>query len=95
MGVPTLTLAGDTLLSRQGASLLAAAGLEGWIASTPDQYVAKAIALTGDLAALADLRAGLRRNVASSPLFDAERFAKNFTETLWAMWRRAEESIGA
>lgn len=95
MGVPTLTLAGDTLLSRQGASLLAAAGLEGWIASTPDQYVAKAIALTGDLAALADLRAGLRRNVASSPLFDAERFAENFTEALWAMWRRAEESIGA
>ncbi|MGC2047796.1 MAG: tetratricopeptide repeat protein, partial [Gallionella sp.] len=36
MGVPTLTLAGDTLLSRQGASLLTAAGLSDWIAASSE-----------------------------------------------------------
>ncbi|TNC93749.1 MAG: hypothetical protein FD121_1664, partial [Gallionellaceae bacterium] len=60
MGVPTLTLAGETLLSRQGASLLTASGLPDWIARDEDDYVAKAIAFAGDLPKLAALRAGLR-----------------------------------
>ena len=41
MGVPTLTLAGSTLLARQGASMLACAGLEDWIASDEDDYVTR------------------------------------------------------
>ncbi len=39
MGVPTLTLAGNTLLSRQGASLLACAGLADWVAANEADYV--------------------------------------------------------
>jgi predicted O-linked N-acetylglucosamine transferase (SPINDLY family) len=87
MGVPTLTLAGETLLSRQGASLLTAASLPDWIARDEDDYVAKAIAFTGDLPKLAALRAGLREQVRVSPLFDAPRFAKNFEAALWGMWQ--------
>ena len=88
MGVPTLTLAGNSLLARQGASLLTAAGLEQWVASSKDEYVAKAIALAGDHAGLAALRSGLREQVLSSPLFDAPRFARNFENALWGMWQR-------
>lgn len=87
MGVPTLTLAGETLLSRQGASLLAAAGLNDWIATSEPDYVAKAIALTDDLPGLAALRAGLRDQVRVSPLFDAPRFAHNLEAALWEMWQ--------
>jgi predicted O-linked N-acetylglucosamine transferase (SPINDLY family) len=87
MGVPTLTLAGDTLLSRQGVSLLTAAGLPGWIAQDEDDYVAKAIQFASDLPKLAALRAGLREQVRTSPLFDAPRFAKHFEAALWGMWR--------
>ena len=87
MGVPTLTLAGDTLLSRQGASLLTAAGLEDWIATSGEDYVDKAIALAGNLVKLAALRAGLRAQVLASPLFDAPRFAHNLEEALWGMWQ--------
>ena len=87
MGVPTLTLAGETLLSRQGASLLTAAGLENWVALNVADYVDKAVAVAGDLPKLADLRATLRKQVSVSPLFDAPRFARNFEDALWGMWQ--------
>jgi hypothetical protein len=91
MGVPTVTLAGDTLLSRQGASLLAAAGLEDWIATSEAGYVAKAIALAADLPRLARLRAGLRTQALASPLFDAPRFARNLEAALWGMWQNWQD----
>jgi predicted O-linked N-acetylglucosamine transferase (SPINDLY family) len=86
MGVPTLTLAGETLLARQGASLLSAAGLPEWIADDEAAYVAKAVALAGNVPALARLRASLRQQVLASPLFDAARFARNLEDALWRMW---------
>jgi len=92
MGVPTLTLAGDTLLSRQGASLLAAAGLPDWIADSPEAYIAKAVSVANDLPNLAHLRRELRPQVAVSPLFDAERFARNLEAALWEIWRSTEAS---
>jgi predicted O-linked N-acetylglucosamine transferase (SPINDLY family) len=88
MGVPTLTLTGNTLLARQGASLLTAAGLPEWVAANEADYVDKSIALAGDLPKLAALRAALRRQVLASALFDAPRFARNFEAALWGMWHR-------
>ena len=87
MGVPTLTLAGETLLARQGASLLTAAGLPDWIANGEGDYVAKAIHFASDLPTLATLRAVLREQIKISPLFDAPRFAKNLEDALWGMWQ--------
>ena len=88
MGVPTLTLAGDTLLARQGASLLSAAGLNNWIAISEADYVNKAMVLAGDLPMLATLRADLREQVRLSPVFDAPRFARNMEAALWGMWQK-------
>ena len=88
MGVPTLTLAGDRLIGRQGASLLAAAGLREWIAETPAEHVDKALAFARDLPALAALRGRLRAQVLASPLFDAPRFARNLEIALREMWQR-------
>ena len=94
MGVPTLTLAGDSLLARQGASLLTAAGLEEWVATSKEEYIAKAIALASDQSGLADLRAVLREQVLASPLFNAPRFARNFEDALWGMWQRYQTQQG-
>ena len=87
MGVPTLTLAGETLLARQGAGMLTAAGLKEWIANNEAEYIAKAVALAHDPSRLATLRAGLREQVRTSPLFDAQRFARHFEDALWEMWQ--------
>ena len=96
MGVPTLTLSGDSLLARQGASLLTAAGLEEWIATSESDYIDKAMELVDDLDKLAALRAGLREQMRASPLFDAKRFARNFEDALWGMWHsRAHHNMSA
>ena len=94
MGVPTLTLAGDSMISRQGVSLLTAAGLADWVAASEADYVAKAIAIASDLPKLATLRTQLRQQVLASPLFDASRFARHFEAALWGMWVRWEKSQG-
>lgn len=87
MGVPTLTLAGNSLVENQGASLLAAAGLADWIAMDMKNYIEKAIVFASDVKQLAQLRSGLRERVLASPLFDGARFAKNFEHVLWQLWR--------
>jgi protein O-GlcNAc transferase len=86
MGVPTITIAGDTLIARQGASLLSAAGLKDWVVETPVEYVRKAISVCEDLNALANLRLALRAQVLASPLFDAQLFAANMQTALFEMW---------
>jgi len=88
MGVPTVTLAGNTMLAREGASMLTCADLADWIATDAENYVAKAVAHAADLEKLATLRTGLRRQVLASPLFDGARFARNFEEAMWEMWHR-------
>lgn len=85
MGVPTVTLAGPTLLSRQGASMLVCAGLSHWIAKDIDDYIAIAVRQARDLEGLQTLRKELRQRVFDSPLFNAPRFAANLETELRAM----------
>src|SRR5665647_3677724 len=92
MGVPVLTLKGDRFLSRLGESIAHNAGQANWIAEDLDDYVNKAVAFTSDLQHLANIRATLRDRVLQTPLFDAERFAKNFGETLWGMFREKSKN---
>ena len=88
MGVPVLTLSGQHFLPRQGVGLLMNAGLPEWVASDPDDYVARAAAHAGDLEKLAGLRARLREQVLASPVFDAPRFAMHFEAALRGMWEK-------
>ncbi|MHB1140929.1 MAG: O-linked N-acetylglucosamine transferase family protein [Sulfuricaulis sp.] len=87
MGVPVLTLAGERFLSRQGVGLLMNTGLPEWVASGPDDYLARAVAHANDLRGLAALRAVLRDRFLASPVCDAKRFARHFEQALEGMWR--------
>jgi predicted O-linked N-acetylglucosamine transferase (SPINDLY family) len=91
MGVPVLTLQGDRFLSRTAASIAHNTGMSDWIATREADYVDKAIRLSGDLPKLAALRAGLREQVSTSPLFDAPRFARHFEDALWGMWQARDK----
>jgi predicted O-linked N-acetylglucosamine transferase (SPINDLY family) len=88
MGVPVLTMSGKHFLARQGVGLLMNAGLPDWIASDPDDYVARAVSHANDLEGLADLRTRLRAQVLASPVFDAARFAMHFEAALRGMWKK-------
>jgi predicted O-linked N-acetylglucosamine transferase (SPINDLY family) len=88
MGVPTLTLLGDRHAGRMVASALTQVGLPEFITRTPDEFVARAVALAGDLERLAGLRAGLRERVRSSPLCDAAGFPRRLEDAYREIWRR-------
>ena len=82
-----LAVAGGSMISRQGAALLHAAGLDDWIARDVEAFVAIARERAANPAALATLRAGLRSRLAATPLTDGAAFARRFGVALDAMWR--------
>ena len=82
MGVPTLTLQGHSMIARQGASLMHAAGLSDWVCADLKTYESQALAWLNRPEALAKLRQGLRERVRHSALFDAPRFARDWLQTL-------------
>lgn len=86
MGVPVITLAGNRHASRVGISLLANLGAPEWIASTPDDYIAKAAALAADAQALAHHRATLRTRLTHSIICDQQAYADRLGKALLAMW---------
>jgi protein O-GlcNAc transferase len=87
MGVPVVTLTGQTAVGRGGSSILANVGLPELIAKTPQQYVEIATSLAKDLPRLAELRRTLRARMQASPLMDAPRFARNVETAYRQMWR--------
>lgn len=89
MGVPVLTLHGDHYVAHMGESILHSIGMPEWVAMDEDDYVAKAVAFSRDLDALATLRGSLRERLLASPICDALRFARNLEAAfrgMWAMW---------
>jgi predicted O-linked N-acetylglucosamine transferase (SPINDLY family) len=87
MGVPVVTLAGQTPPGRAGLSIATNLGLPELVARTEDDYVRVAVGLTKDLRKLSDLRAALRGRMQASPLMDAPRFARNVEQAYRNAWR--------
>lgn len=90
MGVPVLVRAGETHAARVGVSLLRAAGLDEFVATTDDEYVTLAVRLANDPVRLADLRSRLRPRLTESVLMDGLRFARNFAEVCEQMFNGAK-----
>jgi len=94
MGVPLVTLAGQSFPARVAASLLASAGVPELIAQTPEAFVELAVSLANDGDTLQALRDKLEANRMSCPLFDSARFTRHMEaayEEMVATWRAGEE----
>jgi predicted O-linked N-acetylglucosamine transferase (SPINDLY family)/thioredoxin-like negative regulator of GroEL len=89
MGVPVVTLVGEQHHSRVGLSLLSALGATDWAAMDKAAYVAKAVALGSDPAALRAARQTLRETMRRSPLLDGKRLARDLEQALLAVWERS------
>jgi len=87
MGVPTLTLPGETFASRHSTSHMCNIGLADWVAADVEEYVALAALKSANLGGLAELRAALRRRMRASPLCDAPRFGRALGAALREAWR--------
>ena len=93
MGVPVISQVGECHASRIGLSILNTVGLDFLAAFTPDEYVAKAIALAANPKALAQLRSSMRSLMKDSPLCDAKKFARKAEAAYRKMWHRWIESV--
>lgn len=88
MGVPVVTLPGPTFAGRHSATHLVNAGLPELVAQNWDHYHMLATGLANDLENLSVIRQNLRLTVLKSPLCDAERFGRSFSNAMRAVWQR-------
>jgi protein O-GlcNAc transferase len=86
MGVPLVTLAGQTPVGRGGRSILSNLGLAELAARRPRQYMQTAVTLAESPSRLSELRRNMRPRMLTSPLMNARRFARNIESAYRLMW---------
>jgi predicted O-linked N-acetylglucosamine transferase (SPINDLY family) len=79
---------GKSHSARVGLSLLNRVGLGDFAASTPEEYVAKALAFSGELENLAKIRTFLRAMMFNSPLCDKKGFTRSLEAAYRKMWHK-------
>ena len=82
MGVPVLTLAGDSYVSRQGVNLLKHVGIPEYIAMEKGQLIAKALACAKTGKRTDSARRQLRDQLQRSPLMDYAGYGKELGQAL-------------
>ena len=82
MGVPLLTKNGSTYYSKIGTSINKNLNMTDWIADNNNEYIQKAIKKSYEIKNSLNNKKKLRNNFVNSPLFDSNRFTKNFERAL-------------
>ncbi len=88
MGVPVVTLVGQTAVARAGWCQLCNLGLQDLAANDAAQFVQIATALAEDLNRLAEMRSTMRQRMQQSPLMDTQRFTYNIEMAYRQMWKQ-------
>jgi predicted O-linked N-acetylglucosamine transferase (SPINDLY family) len=91
LGVPVLTLRGPDFYSRIGVQAMA--GLPELVAEDWDDYVARAVALTHDAAALEALRQRVRPAFEGGPMCDEAGFVRRLEATFRRMFDVSRSSL--
>lgn len=89
MGVPTITLAGDRHASRVGASILHRVEQDNLVATTHQEYIDIAVALSNKSNELKIMKQSMRATLTASTLCDGNRMTREL-ETIyrevWKVW---------
>ncbi|HEY5412908.1 MAG TPA: hypothetical protein VIJ94_19500 [Caulobacteraceae bacterium] len=94
-GVPVLILKGEDFYSRLGLSVVAPTGLPGMVAESPEAYVATALALAADPAAMQALRERVPAGFDAAPYRDEPAMARRLEAVYRAMFQRWCEAAEA
>lgn len=87
MGVPVVSLVGNSVVGRAGWSQLNNLGLPELAAFTETDFIKTALELAHDLPKLVQLRQTLRERLAASPLMDAKNFTLAIEKIYRQIWR--------
>ena len=86
MGVPTVSLSGQSYVQRYGGTALTQVGLQELVTPSVDAYKDAAVAWASDLNRLTEQRHTLRARMLASPLCDAPGFARRLEAAYRWMW---------
>ena len=78
MGVPVLTIIGNSFTSRYGYSINKNLNLDNFIAKDNNDFLDKALKITSNIDELSKLRSNMRNKALKSSLFDTGKFNKDF-----------------
>lgn len=81
-GVPVVTKTGKQFAARVATSLVHCAGVPELAAATTQQYQALALKLARDPEYLAAIKARVKAGIETGPLYDTEKFTRNFEALL-------------
>ena len=87
MGVPVITLSGETFTGRHSTSHLSNVGLKEFITESKEEYVSVSCNLARDLYHLETIRGTLRNHMAASPLCDSVGYTRNLETAYRELWR--------
>jgi predicted O-linked N-acetylglucosamine transferase (SPINDLY family) len=86
MGVPVVAKLGNTAPSRLSGAILTSIGMDDWVASTADDYVARAVRVAAQPDRLATLRRELPARIAACPSGNGALYARAVERGYRTMW---------
>ncbi len=86
VGLPVVTIMGETFVSRVAGSLLFNLGMKELVAASPEEYLSIAGRLANDRSRLASLKARLMSAVQNSDIFDGAACARKLEKAYRCMW---------
>jgi predicted O-linked N-acetylglucosamine transferase (SPINDLY family) len=89
-GTPLITCSGETYPARMAGSLLTAIGVPELITRSLEEYEALSLKLARDPKLIASIKAKIRLNRGTYPLFDTARFARHIESAYTTMWERSQ-----
>jgi predicted O-linked N-acetylglucosamine transferase (SPINDLY family) len=94
-GLPVLTCAGETFVSRVAASLLFAVGLPELIVSSQEEYEKLAVTLAGEPDRLLRIKRALQVNRLTCPLFDTAAYVNDLEAGYTTIYLRYRQGLPA
>ena len=93
MGVPLLTIQGNSFNSREAANIVNAVNLPEMVTSSQEEYESLAIELANNPKKLRIIKEKLADNLPGAPLFDTPLFTKNIESAYRIMYERYHDGL--
>jgi len=94
MGLPVLTLKGNSFNSREAASVITALNMPELITTTQPEYESVAIELAMNPKKLNTIKDKLVANLSKAPLYNTPLFTRNLESAYTMMYERYQNGIG-
>jgi predicted O-linked N-acetylglucosamine transferase (SPINDLY family) len=93
MGLPVLTLRGNSFASRMAASVISAINLPELITDTREEYESLAIELATNAKKFKVIKDKLKENLLTAPLYDTAKFTENLESVYKVMYQRYHDGL--